>query len=159
MKNGELLRHYQTESEDIKNRKISEKHNRLNDERNEMQQVQTQLDLEKSNQLQNKLNNMNAQRVEYEKYVTEKTMTRQKSGDFRKKTSDVSGTFKIGGENREIKKKNYDEYNSNLVINPTKNNHNQNENKTPQIDTYNHNRYPSPIYSNNQVRNRGQGLI
>ena len=70
-----------------------------------MQQVQTQLDLEKSNQLQNKLNNMNAQRVEYEKYVTEKTMTRQKSGDFRKKTSDVSGTFKIGGENREIKKK------------------------------------------------------
>jgi hypothetical protein len=34
--------------------------------------------------------------------------------------NDYSGTFKIGGENREIKVKNYDEISNNLVLNPTR---------------------------------------
>lgn len=42
---------------------------------------------------------------------------------FRKKNSKLMeiNTFKIGGDNREIKRKNYQEYNENLNLNPTKN--------------------------------------
>lgn len=45
------------------------------------------------------------------------------SNSFRKKNSKLMeiNTFKIGSENREIKRKNYQEYNEGLNLNPTKN--------------------------------------
>ena len=44
-------------------------------------------------------------------------------GSFRKRNSKLMelNTFKIGGEVREIKRKNYQDYNDNLNLNPTKN--------------------------------------
>ena len=67
-----------------------------------------------------KINNVNTQRQEYERFLQEKGQNRGKSGDFRKKT-ELQGTFKIGGEAREIRIKNFEDRNSNITENPNRN--------------------------------------
>lgn len=146
--NEELLRQYQTEAEDIRTRKLQEKSNKITEERQQQKLVNDQLDQESQTRIQNKQNYIIAQRQDYERFMTEKS-TRHKSGDFRKKTSEPQGTFKIGGESREIKHKHKDDFESDLPLNPTKN---------AQIPT-------QPLYENlasnanvlQQNRNRNQG--
>lgn len=160
--NPDLLRQYQTEAEDHRTRKIQEKSNKINEERNEMRQLNDQLEQESQTIFQNRQNHINSQRQDYERFMTEK-VSRQKSSDYRKKTSEPQGTFKIGGEDREIKRKNKNDFESDLPLNPTRNvnipnsninNYNSNNNKL-------NNEYYENLNSNmnilQQNRNRNQG--
>lgn len=114
--NEELLRHYQTEAQDIRSRRQQDKTNRINEEKQYIKQMNNELEQESQIRFQNKLNSMNAQREDYQRFLTEKN-TRQKSGDFRKKTSDIQGTFKIGGDNREIRLKHRENYGNEITQN------------------------------------------
>lgn len=119
---AELMRHYQTEVYDQKSRKAQEKHERINQERIEMNRLQKELENEKKFKQQNKADLMNAQKAEYDSYLTrKKTNLRELSlNPHRKKDSEPQGTYKISGENREIRRKNYDDALENLNLNPTR---------------------------------------
>ena len=116
----DLLRMYQTEASDMMNRKNYEKQDRINKERIDLDRLQMEMDQEKKTKLQSKANISNTQRIEYEKFINDKFNTREKSLNPRKKMSDPQGTYKIGGDNREIKRKNYEEITDHLTINPTR---------------------------------------
>lgn len=154
--NAELLHQYQTEAEDNRTRKLQEKSNKITQERQQIKQMNDQLQQESQTLLQNRQNQINAQRQDYEKYMSEK-ITRQKSGDFRKKTSEPQGTFKIGGDNREIKRRHKDDLESDLPMNPTRNAQIPNQPGINQRD----NAYYENLTSNanivQQNRNRSQG--
>ncbi len=160
LNSSELLRHYQTEAEDIRARRIDDKANKINTEKEHIKSLNNQLEFEKQNRIQSKILSVNAQKKDYERYITEKN-SRQKSGDYRKKSSEVQGTFKIGGENREIRRKNKDDFENDLPINPTRNNqipttpnNNQSENNTnPNMPSN------SNVVQINRNRNQGYNII
>jgi hypothetical protein len=56
--------------------------------------------------------NQNVQKKQIESEVNPRNRRSKHDDDF--------GTFKIGGENREIKKRTYDDYTNSLVLNPTR---------------------------------------
>jgi len=156
----ELLPLYQKEVEESRKRKIQDKSNKITEERQQMKQVNDQLEQESQTRIENKQNFVNAQRQDYEKYISEK-VTRQKSGDFRKKRSEPQGTFKIGGENREIKRKLKDDFESELPLNPTRNVHIPTQPGSNQKDDVLYENIESNVESNanimQQNRNRSQG--
>ena len=154
--NADILQQYQTEAEDHKTRKIQEKSIKITEERNEMKQLNYQLDQESQTKMQNRQNHINSQKQDYERYMSEK-ISRKKIGDFRKKTSEIQGTFKIGEDDREFKRKNKDDFESELPLNPTRN---TNIPTTPE-NNQRENAYYENLNSNanilQQNRNRNQG--
>jgi len=157
--NAELLKHYQTEAEENRTRKQNEKANKITAEKEHMQNINDQLELERQSRLQSKISSINAQKEDYERYLTEKNI-RQKSGDYRKKTSEPQGTFKIGGDNREIRRKNKDDFEYDLPQNPTRNN----QITTPNANQRENNHYANlPSNANivqmNKNRNQGYNII
>ncbi len=118
----QLLHQYQTGAVETRNRKALEKQDRITQERHEMNRLQKELDDEKRHKQNQKADLMNSQKAEYEMYMNQKKVTmREKSlNPLRKKDSEPQGTYKIGGENREIKRKNYDESLDTLNLNPTR---------------------------------------
>lgn len=117
-----LFRQYQKEASEIKHRKAIEKQDRINQERNEIKIIQKELEEEKKLKQRSKLDLINSQKAEYDLYVIhKKKMMREKAiNPSSKMDSEPQGTYKIGGENREIKRKNYDEAMNGLNLNPTK---------------------------------------
>jgi hypothetical protein len=79
------------------------------------EEMSKQLEDEKRMQMNMKLQRMNETKEEYNK------MQQRPSIHRNRKLEDV-GSFKIGSDNREIKRKNYYESNDKLVINPTREN-------------------------------------
>lgn len=152
----QLLKQYQSEATDFKSKKTIEKQDRINQERSDMERLQRELDEEKKIKLQSKADLMNSQKAEYEKYLNGKNVKmREKSLNYHRKDSEPQGTFKIGGENREIKRKNYHDETENMNLNPTRKENNQNFNNQINHNYYAQQRENAAI---NMLRNRSQGF-
>jgi hypothetical protein len=63
---------------------------------------------------------INQRQDEYNQMLVRQQEDKENNRSRLKGKNEYSGTFKIGGENREIKVKNYDEISKNLVLNPTR---------------------------------------
>ena len=113
----QLMKNYQSEILENKNRKFNDKLQNLQQERIEMQKLQTELDNEKLRKIQSKNDIINSQRNDYNNYLNSKTNMREKTIQIGKKNTELQGTYKIGGENREIRRKNYDDINDRMNLN------------------------------------------
>lgn len=122
-----LAKGYQSEIMDNKNRKFNDKLQTLQQERIEMQKLQLELDNEKLRKIQSKNDIVNSQRLDYQNYLNSKGNMREKVVQIGKKNNELQGTYKIGAENREIRRKNYDDISDRMNLNVTrKENYNQN---------------------------------
>lgn len=105
--------------------------------------------------MQTRTDLINSQKAEYENYLsTKNTKLREKSTNYKKKDSEPQGTFKIGGENREIKRKSYYEVTENLNLNPTRQESNQNFSNQINQDYYTQQRHNAAA---NNFRNKSRG--
>ena len=119
-----LLNIYQQEAKDTRDRKIAERQNRVLEERKTLDNINKQLEIEKTEKHNVKFQKMNEMREEYNKMLMRKQEETENKRKPRKDSDDLNGTFKIGTDNREIKRKTYDEISDALVINPMKDNSN-----------------------------------
>lgn len=116
-----LLKMYQQEASDNRDKKAQEKQSRLMEERVALDALNREIEQEKRTQYNSKMQRMNERMEEYNHMLQKKQFEKEENRN-RKKGKDDLGTFKIGGENREIRKKNYDEVSNNLVLNPMREN-------------------------------------
>jgi len=141
-KNTDILQFNQREAMNKIEIKKLEKLKRQEEERSYLDRINLELTQEKSNQHAKKQQMMDQNQKNYTEYANQAQA--QGTQSLRKKNSKLMelNTFKIGGEVREIKKKNYQEMNDNLTLNPTRSNNilNSNYNPTryvPQANNYN----------------------
>jgi hypothetical protein len=138
-----LLKQYQQEAIDNRNRKNNEKQTRLTEERQALDNLNRALEQEKRQEQYVKMQRQNEYIDEYNKVLNKKKLDER--GRLKNK-NDYTGTFKIGGESREIRKRNYEEITNSLPMNPTR-----------QETDYSHgNRYPDERQANNSIRQRGK---
>jgi hypothetical protein len=115
-----LLQNYQSEISENKNRKFNDKLQNLQQERIEMQKLQSELDREKMMKMQSRNDIKNSQREEYKNYMDTKRI--------KKNNEEIQGTYKIGGENREIRRKNYNDISDKMTLNVTRKENSQKNN-------------------------------
>jgi hypothetical protein len=137
----EILQQNLSEASQYKNKKLGERNERINEERILNERLNQQLGLEKQRQINEKVNIKTQQMDEYSRYLKEKEVAFQSR---RMSKNDTHGTFKIGGETREIKRRNYEEDTSNLVLNP------MNPHTASKLSVE-HKRGNSQVRSNNQI--------
>jgi len=156
-----LLRQYQTDIMDQKNRKAMEKQERINQERFEMNRLQMELEEERKYKQQNKESLMNSQKAEYEYFLNQKKNTqREKSLNiYRKKDSEPQGTYKISGENREIKRKNYEDELDILNLNPTRRGNNKNNNQAYNNEILEQKNLQNQAAAMNRGRSQGYNIL
>jgi transcriptional adapter 2-alpha len=137
-----LLKQYQQEATDNRNRKNNEKQTRLIEERQALENLNRALEQEKRQEQYVKMQRQNEYMEEYSKVLNKK---QEERGRLKNK-NDYSGTFKIGGESREIRKRNYEEVTNSLPMNPTRHE-----------TEYSHgNRYHEERHTNNSINQRGK---
>jgi hypothetical protein len=115
-----LLKMYQEEANHNKDRKLTEKNARILEERSVIDNINRKLDEENKARQNSKLVRINEFMQEYNKMLEKKQNDKENRGNRKFEKNESVGTLKIGGENRSIRKKNYDEISNSLVLNPTK---------------------------------------
>jgi hypothetical protein len=117
-----LLKLYQQEATDHRDRKLIEKQARIQEERNALDNLNREIEQENNAKKNYKLQKMNERMEEYNKMLERKQSEKENIRNKRLEKKDTQGTFKIGSENREIRKKNYDDVSNNLILNPMREN-------------------------------------
>lgn len=112
-----LLKMYQKEAGELRDKRLNDKQSRIMEEKRAIDVVNKELEDEKAAKKNAKLQRMNEMRQEYQDMVQKQDQRRTHS---RRKEPEIQGSLKIGCDNREIKRKSYDEVTNNLVLNPTK---------------------------------------
>ena len=140
-----LLNEYQKEAKEIRDKKIAERQNRVEEERNLLDQINKKFESEKSEKQNLKLQRINEMKEENNKILWKKQEQAESVRKARKEDYDTVGTFKIGNDKREIKRKSYDEISDALVINPMKNNRGRIEGDRNNNNPIINNVYPSAV--------------
>ena len=119
----DLFRMNQQDAKGMRDKKIAERQARVNQERMELENINRELELTKMREQNTKLQRMNEMKDEYNQFIITKQNSKEESKRIirSKKEAELTGTFKIGGENREIKKRTYDDVTDGLVLNPSRN--------------------------------------
>lgn len=104
----DLLKMYQQEASDNRDRKQAEKQQKVIEERQALDRLNREIEQEKRMIQNTKMQRMHEQMEEYKEMQLKKQMERENNGR-RFTKGESQGTFKIGGENREIKRRNYDD--------------------------------------------------
>jgi hypothetical protein len=117
-----LLKMYQQEAINTRDRKQQEKQNRVMEERKTLDLINREIDQERRNTHNQKQQRINQRQEEYNQMLVRQQEDKESNPNWTrfKGKSEFNGTFKIGGENREIKIKNYDDISNHLVLNPTR---------------------------------------
>lgn len=115
-----LLKMYQSEASNTRDRKFQEKQDRVIEERRVLEKINQEIEKEKMSAHNQKIQRINQRQDEYNQMMVRQQEDKENNRSRFKGKNEYSGTFKIGGENREIKVKNYDEISKNLVLNPTR---------------------------------------
>lgn len=116
----DLSRINQYDAKEARDKKIAERQARVNAEKMELEKINRELEFTKMRDQNNKLQRMTEMKEEYNQFILSKQQNKEEfKRNFRsKKDSELRGTFKIGGENREIKKRTYDDVTDGLLLNP-----------------------------------------
>ena len=139
-----LLKNYQSEITDNINRKFNDKLQNLQQERIEMQKLQSELDSEKMRKMQSRNDIINSQREEYKNYLDTKRV--------KKNNEELQGTYKIGGENREIRRKNYNDISDKMNLNITRK-------ENYQKHAIDYTQMPNQQVAVNRARSQGYNII
>jgi hypothetical protein len=118
----ELSKINQYDAKDARDKKIAERQARVEAEKMELDRINRELEFTKMRENNQKIQKMNEMREEYNQFIVSKQQIKEenKRNTRSKKESEVTGTFKIGGENREIKKRTYEDVTEGLLLNPTR---------------------------------------
>jgi hypothetical protein len=116
----DLFRSNQMNANVLRDKKIAERQARVNEEKLELERINRELEITRVKEQNIKNENMNRMKDEYSQFVSNKHQFNQESKRSSRngKETEPRGTFKIGGEHREFKKKTYDDVTNGLIINP-----------------------------------------
>jgi len=119
----DLFRMNQQDAKGLRDKKIAERQARVNQERMELEKINRELEQTKMREQNTKLQRMTDMKDEYNQFILTKQHSKEESKRINrsKKEAELTGTFKIGGDNREIKKRSYDDVTDGLVLNPSRN--------------------------------------
>ena len=145
-----LLKTYQNEANEHRDRKLQEKQNRVIEERKALELINREMEEEKRNAQYIKMRRMNERLDDYNQMMVRKQDEKDNAKGRIRNKNDYVGTFKIGGENREFKKKNYDDVSNTLVLNPMKGNLNVERGRNELMQ--------ESRYKNQQQRGKSQGF-
>lgn len=117
----DLFRSNQMNANLLRDKKIAERQARVNEEKLELEKINRELEFTKVKEQNLKNENMNRIKEEYSQHLSTKQQFNQESKRSSRngKETEPRGTFKIGGEHREFKKKTYDDVTNGLIINPS----------------------------------------
>ena len=117
-----LLKQYQIEASGNRDRKIAEKQIQVLEERKVLDYLNMQMEQEKRQTAEVKNKRTNDRVNDYNTMIMKKQSERDNNTAPHGKKKEDLGTFKIGGENRQIKRKTYDDISNDLILNPTRTN-------------------------------------
>ncbi len=123
-KSLDVLQYNQFEAQRQSDRKKQERIKQQEEDKAYIDKINSELYQERNSNILKKQSVIDQSQRDYISYMNNKQHeTKDVQGSFRKRNSKLMelNTFKIGGEVREIKRKNYQDYNDNLNLNPTKN--------------------------------------
>lgn len=122
----DILQYNRQEAQKHSDKKKQEKVRQMEEERQYIERIHSEMHQERNSKILKKQAIVNQTQRDYVSYLNNKQteVIPSQGQSLRKRNSKLMelNTFKIGGETREIKRKNYQDYNDNLTLNPTKNN-------------------------------------
>lgn len=125
-KSVDILQYNQQQAMRNMEKKKEEKIRQQQEDKQYIDRINNEIYQERHNQIIKKQSNIDQSQRSYMSYMTNKEMDNKENINqtqvFRHRNSKLKdlNTFKIGMENRELKRKNYQEYNDNLNTNPTR---------------------------------------
>lgn len=118
---ADLMNYYQMGLAENQMKKVQDKNNRIEMEKKMLNQLNREIEDEKKNRFDAKLQRNNILMEEYNLAQQRKQMEKEKNKDRRQVSQfENYGNYKIGADNREIKRKNYEDVTNSLLLNPTR---------------------------------------
>lgn len=118
----ELAKYYQIGVAENQMKKASDKNIRIEEEKRMLDRLNREIEEENKHKMNAKIQRNNEMMEDYNQSQHRKQIDKEGIKGKRNNSQFDDANFKIGGENREIKRKNYEDVTNNLVLNPGRKN-------------------------------------